>query len=629
VISIPEALRKFLRQEFSYCYIPQSTNKFFPFFEIVRRLSHFYPYKYIKDTLHKQKKEVNIMKKLVMVLIMSVICSMMPFSVFADTIGSARISLMEGDVLVQTKDIGTEWMAASINVPLLSGDKIWVSENGRSEIQFLGGSYIRADKNTGLDIRDSEVNITQVAVTQGRIYMHSNGSADSNSVFQVDTPLISAMAYSSAIFDIYIYEDGYTEVSVIKGDVYVEGQYGRTKVNTGDMLSIGADKYAELSPSRLNDGWLSWNMSRDSLIARTGPSINYLPSSLYNYSADFDQYGQWVRTSDYGYVWSPRITVNTWAPYGNGRWIWRNNDYVWVSYEPWGWVPYHYGRWAFSVGIGWVWVPPAANDVFWGPGFVAWINTPTYVSWVPLAPGEIYYGHGHYGRHSVNITKVNIKNINVTNVYLNSKVAHAVSLVHHDDFTKGKHVKVTNASVNPFLAGLRVSAGRPSVKQVNHSPLPLKVVQQKHLPPKTMMDTKENKGLSSRYIALNKNISTFKGSKPISPIRVNVIKDQKSISSNQRLHSGEPKTIPQTSNQVQRQELRDTPPTKSTVRRVEPKTAPQANRQVQLQQPKKTSLSNTTSVRPVEPRTTPQANRQFQQQEPKNIIAQNNNPTRR
>lgn len=500
------------------------------------------------------------MKKLAMVLIISAICSIIPFSVFADTIGSARISLMEGDVLVQTKDTGTEWVKASVNVPLISGDKIWVPENGRSEIQFLGGSYIRADKNTGLDItrlnRDSQGNITQVAVTQGRTYIYYNGSADSNSVFQVDTPMISAMAYSSAIFDVFVYEHGYTEVSVIKGTVYVEGQHGNTKVNAGDMITVSADKETELSPKRPNDGWLSWNVSRDSSIERAGTSIKYLPSALYDYGADFDQYGQWVHTSDYGYVWSPRITVNTWAPYRNGRWVWRNHDYVWVSYEPWGWAPYHYGRWAFTVGIGWFWVPPALNDVFWAPGFVAWINTPTYVSWVPLAPGEIYYGYGHHGRHSVNITKINIKNINVRNVYRNSKVAHAVSVVHHDNFTKGKHVKVSNAPANPFLAGLRVSAGRPSVKQVNRSPLPLKVVQQKYLPPKTMLDTKRTMG-SSRNSALNKSISVLKGSKPISPMRVNVIRDQQSISLNQRLHSVQPKTSPQASNQIQRQKARN------------------------------------------------------------------------
>ena len=85
--------------------------------------------------------------------------------------------------------------------------------------------------------------------------------------------------------------------------------------------------------------------------------------------------------------------------------------------EPWGWVPYYYGRWAFLASIGWCWVPPPVTaPVLWRPGFVAWILTPTYVSWVPLAPGEIYYGHRYYGPNSVNATNLNINKINITNV---------------------------------------------------------------------------------------------------------------------------------------------------------------------------------------------------------------------
>ncbi len=85
---------------------------------------------------------------------------------YAEVIGTARLSLMQGDVTVQTKDTGNEWGAASINLPLLPGDKLWVPERGRAEIQFLGGTYLRADMNTDVDItnikRDSEGNIIQV-----------------------------------------------------------------------------------------------------------------------------------------------------------------------------------------------------------------------------------------------------------------------------------------------------------------------------------------------------------------------------------------------------------------------------------------------------------------------------------
>jgi hypothetical protein len=37
----------------------------------------------------------------------------------ANDIGTARLSLIQGDVVVLTGDTGNEWVAASINLPLL------------------------------------------------------------------------------------------------------------------------------------------------------------------------------------------------------------------------------------------------------------------------------------------------------------------------------------------------------------------------------------------------------------------------------------------------------------------------------------------------------------------------------
>jgi hypothetical protein len=543
------------------------------------------------------------MKKPAMVLIAFAIFAMVPFSVFADTIGSARISLTEGDVLYQTMDAGNGWMTASINMPLMSGDRIWVPENARTEIQFDSGSHIRADGNTDLDItrlnRDGKGNINKVALTLGRTYVYCNRTSGGNPVFQLDTPLISATAYNSAIFDVSVYEDVYTEITVIKGTVFVEGQHVNTKVNAGEMISVSADRYAKLSTRRPDDGWLSWNRSRDTLLAGTGASIKYLPSSLFDYGRDLDGYGRWFHTADYGYVWRPRITAAHWAPYRDGRWVWRNNDYVWISYEPWGWVPYHYGRWGFRTGIGWFWVPPAANDVFWGPGFVAWISTPAYVSWVPLAPGEIYYGHGHYGRHSVNVTRVNIRNINVTNIYLNARVAHAVRVVHHDTFVKGKQIKVTNAPANPFMSGLRVSAGRPSVKQINQSPQPLRVVQQKHLPPKRVIESKKTMGLTGGSIISREDNSALKVKTPVSPPPPNAGKDRNSTPLNKvkQGHRVEARTAPQNTIQVKRQEPGIVPPTGSAAGRKQPGFINQAVKQLTQTGPKKVIAKNNIQTR--------------------------------
>ncbi|HUL22523.1 MAG TPA: hypothetical protein VLZ10_13790 [Thermodesulfobacteriota bacterium] len=51
----------------------------------------------------------------------------------ASTLGSLRLSLIAGDVQVRTEDTG-EWVPASINMPLMDGDRIWVPDGGRTEL---------------------------------------------------------------------------------------------------------------------------------------------------------------------------------------------------------------------------------------------------------------------------------------------------------------------------------------------------------------------------------------------------------------------------------------------------------------------------------------------------------------
>ncbi len=454
-------------------------------------------------------------------------CFLTAVSASADVIGNARLSLIRGDVSVQTPDSGNEWFAASINLPLAPGDKVWVPEEGRAEIQILGGAYLRADANTDVEIikldRESASAVIQIALPQGRIYVQYRNSGVGNSVFQVDTPMVSAMAYGSGRFEVNVDDNGYTEVSVIDGFVYVESRYGNTKVGEGDMLSIGSDSYADISPRRPRDEWLSWNMSRDALLARSVSSSRYLPPALGVYSGDFDEYGRWVYTYDYGYVWTPRLVAETWAPYRSGRWVWMNGDYVWVSYEPWGWAPYHYGRWAFSAGIGWCWVPPARNAVFWAPGFVAWINTPVYMSWVPLAPGEIYHGYGYYGPHSINLRTVNINTINVTNVYINSRVAHGVTVIHRDTFLTGRPVRNVNLPANPFSGVARVSPGRPDVKPVRETimPHPTKAIPLRSLPVMRVIERAKSAGITNRPVAAHEKSSVFRAGTSAPPLRVN------------------------------------------------------------------------------------------------------------
>ena len=428
------------------------------------------------------------------------------------TPGSLRISLIEGDVQVRTEDTG-EWVPASINMPVFDGDQIWVPEGGRTELQLRDGTFMRLDENSALEILTVEKDSFQFYLTEGRSYANFRGLK--GSLLQIDTPDSSIRAYDRSNFRIETTQDGYTDISVYRGVVYAEDRDGRTSVNGGNTLSLREGTYAELSPLGPPDEWERWNRKRDLRFAEQRPPSRYLPDELQLYSSDFEENGRWVQVREYGYVWTPTVVVSAeWAPYRIGRWVWIGGDYVWVSYEPWGWAPYHYGRWAFISTIGWCWVPPTRGAVYWGPGFVGWVRTPTYVSWVPLAPADIYYGHGYYGPHSVNVTQINITHIDVHKiVYKNVRVQNAVTVVHHDTFVKGKHVEV-KVRENPFLKE-KISLGRPDIKPEKATAMPMiKEIPQRRRPPEPIREIKVKELKRERPLVREKEASVLKPDSP-------------------------------------------------------------------------------------------------------------------
>jgi len=93
-------------------------------------------------------------------------------------------------------------------------------------------------------------------------------------------------------------------------------------------------------------------------------------------------YGDWVNVAPYGWVWIPYNVSPDWRPYSEGRWIYTEYGWTWMSYEPWGWATYHYGRWYYDPWYGWVWVPGTQ----WAPAWVAWRWGGGWVGWAPLPP---------------------------------------------------------------------------------------------------------------------------------------------------------------------------------------------------------------------------------------------------
>ena len=120
-------------------------------------------------------------------------------------------------------------------------------------------------------------------------------------------------------------------------------------------------------------------VTRARAVSGAGPTSGY--STFYT---KLEPHGAWLETADYGYVWQPREAESSrsWRPYTNGRWVYTDAGWTWISEEPFGWATYHYGRWTRLRGIGWVWVPGQQ----WAPAWVSWRKGNDYVGWAPLPP---------------------------------------------------------------------------------------------------------------------------------------------------------------------------------------------------------------------------------------------------
>lgn len=117
------------------------------------------------------------------------------------------------------------------------------------------------------------------------------------------------------------------------------------------------------------------------------------PSALTDFDPALRPYGRWRDDPTYGRVWIPNRDVvgPDFAPYvTSGHWaLTADNQWIWVSDYPFGWVVFHYGRWVWIQNVGWAWIPGRQYAHAW----VVWrVPEPGYyyVGWAPMPPDYIW-----------------------------------------------------------------------------------------------------------------------------------------------------------------------------------------------------------------------------------------------
>jgi hypothetical protein len=402
--------------------------------------------------------------------------------------GVGRISLIHGDVSTQRGDSG-DWSAATLNQPVVNGDKVSTGDGGRTEVELDFANVLRLGPNSKANIANFTKRNIQIQLGQGiaDYVVWKNSETEP----EIDTPNVALHpAHHDGIFRIEVRPDGDTIVIVRKGEAQIATPQGSTEIHAGDMATIrGSIDQAQykISAAPDPDDWDRWNSDRNHLIedAQSWRHTN----RYYTGAQDLDAYGQWQNVPDYGDVWVPNEPYG-WAPYRDGDWTWEPYyGWTWVGYEPWGWAPYHYGRW-FWWNNAWAWWPGPAwgwYRPFWAPAYVSfwgwgggfgfgfgfgWGGWGGF-GWLPIGPGDWFHPWwgGYRGRFGVfNAWDVGNRGrfggfaplhagtrfSNIENIH-NEHIMHAMSTVGAGRFGTGRvsAVAATRAQIN----GARQMAG--------------------------------------------------------------------------------------------------------------------------------------------------------------------------
>lgn len=393
----------------------------------------------------------------------------------------ARLAYTSGNV--SFNPAGTDdWVAAVVNRPMTTGDKLWSDDGSRAELH-LDSAVIRLSDHTGFSFLNLNDETTQLRLTEGALYLRVRRLGN-DETFEVDTPNLAFSILRPGRYRINVNEAGdATIVTVRDGQGEVTGGGAAYTVHAREEgVFNGTDQLdADIERTRENeDDFDQWCSERD-LRDDHSASSRYVSDDVVGYE-DLDEYGGWRMVPEYGNVWFPHTVVVGWAPYRFGHWVWIAPwGWTWVDDEPWGFAPFHYGRWVAVGGVwGWVPVPPRPAVVtvayvrpVYAPALVAWVGGAHWgvgvavggapaagVAWFPLGPRDVYCPSYHVSQTyvtNVNVSNTTIinrtqvtnvynnvyvnKTVNVTNVtYQNQTAPNAVTAVSHQAFVSAQPV---------------------------------------------------------------------------------------------------------------------------------------------------------------------------------------------
>lgn len=366
----------------------------------------------------------------------------------------AYVSLIEGKASMQRGSSG-QWMAVTVNTPLLPGDSIATGPGSRAEIQLDYSIVLRLAQNSEAKIAD---------LTRSRIQVQlANGMADlvvfqgNQAKSEVDTPNVAVEPIGPGTYRIGVNSTSLSLVTVRSGEAQISTPQGSTTVQQGQQITVEGihNPQYQVANAVPPDNWDQWNSERNRTF-ENAQNYNHV-NRYYTGAQNMGSYGHWVYVPNYDWCWTPYVNAG-WVPYSNGRWVWEPYyGWTWVSYQPWGWAPFHYGRW-FFYGSSWYWWPGYVTPYYypaWGPAWVSFIGFGygyhhfsfgfgygfRSIGWCPLGPRDTFHRwwgrdhrfsvinyHDHFGR-GFDGGRRGFRGSNLEAAFSNEHVRRAITMV--------------------------------------------------------------------------------------------------------------------------------------------------------------------------------------------------------
>jgi hypothetical protein len=323
----------------------------------------------------------------------------------------ARISFLRGDVQIRRAGEDQEWERAALNLPLVEGDELSTGAEAWVEIQLDSYNHLRLSPNAYLKFTTLGDEGIAVSLPQGTISLRLRNFEKERAYFEIDAPGTTISLEKAGMFRIDAGDTRNAKIQVSATEGGEARVYSRTAgftLRSGRSAKIFiegnyAGDYETSDVARLTDEFDEWVLQRDAVIARRLKDAyydKYYDRDMYG-AEDLNEYGEWIYTNKYGYVWKPFAnsvrSYADWSPYRYGHWRWVPvYGWTWVNDEPWGWATYHHGRWVYDSGY-WYWTPYAQvrwRRSWWRPALVTiatWNGS--LICWYPLPYHVGYYDY--------------------------------------------------------------------------------------------------------------------------------------------------------------------------------------------------------------------------------------------